>query len=204
MPICSSSASSLEHWNKVPQRPTEAPTAQATALDQALRATRMVVSTSSNPNVVRASKGTVFSVPVASASTAEVFASQGIMGRFADRTDIQALFGPGSLSLNGKQAWFVIAPLAGIETLSTASAMALVGELAGPIHATLVTHANDVWAFRWNPPPGVDTITVPGNSSPLPAWAAAGVAGRAVMIGPTIGWHVTSTGASGYITDGLA
>jgi Predicted membrane protein (DUF2079) len=136
--------------------------------------------------------------------TAEVFASQGIMGRFADRTDIQALFGPGSLSLNGKQAWFVIAPLAGIETLSTASAMALVGELAGPIHATLVTHANDVWAFRWNPPPGVDTITVPGNSSPLPAWAAAGVAGRAVMIGPTIGWHVTSTGASGYITDGLA
>ena len=49
MPICSSSASSLEHWNRVPQRPTAAPTAQATALDQALRATRMVVSISSKP-----------------------------------------------------------------------------------------------------------------------------------------------------------
>ena len=50
MPILSSSASSLEHWNSVPQRPTEAPTAQATAFDQALRATRIVVSISSKPN----------------------------------------------------------------------------------------------------------------------------------------------------------
>jgi hypothetical protein len=82
--------------------------------------------------------------------------------------------------------------------------MTLVGELAGPMHATLVTHADGVWAFRWNPPPGVDTITVPGNSSPLPAWAAAGAAGRAVMTGPIIGWHMTSTGARGYVSDGLA
>jgi predicted membrane protein DUF2079 len=136
--------------------------------------------------------------------SAEVFASQGIMGRFADRTDIQALYGPGKLPLNGSGTWFVIAPLAGVETLSTASAMALIGELAGPMHATLVTQANGVWAFRWNPPAGVDTITVPGNSSPLPAWTAAGAAGRAVMTGPVIGWHSTSTGASGYVTDGLA
>jgi hypothetical protein len=72
------------------------------------------------------------------------------------------------------------------------------------MHATLVTHANGVWAFRWNPPPGVGAITVPGNSSPLPAWTAVGAAGRAVMTGPVIGWHTTSTGASGYVADGLA
>ena len=49
MAICSSSASSEAHWNRVPQRPTAAPTAQASAFDQALRATRCVVSISSKP-----------------------------------------------------------------------------------------------------------------------------------------------------------
>ena len=147
---------------------------------------------------------TLASIDARLPGTAEVFASQGIMGSFADRADIQALFGPGQLPLNGSQTWFIVAPLAGIETLSTASAMALIGDLAGPLHATLVTHANGVWAFRWNPPRGVDTFTIPGNSSPLPAWAAAGAAGRAIMTGPVIGWHTASTGARGYVTDGLA
>ncbi len=49
MPICNSSASSLEHWNSVPARPTAAPTQQASAFDHELRETRMVVSISSNP-----------------------------------------------------------------------------------------------------------------------------------------------------------
>jgi hypothetical protein len=147
---------------------------------------------------------TLASIDARIPGTAEVLASQGIMGRFADRADIQALYKPGQLPLDGSQTWFVIAPLAGIETLSTASAMALIGELAGPMHAALITHADGVWAFRWNPPPGVHTITVPGNSSPLPAWTGAGAAGRAVVTGPVIGWHTTSTGARGYVSDGLA
>jgi hypothetical protein len=50
MPMASSSASSLEHWKSVPQRPTAAPTQQASAFDQALRDTRMVVSISSKPS----------------------------------------------------------------------------------------------------------------------------------------------------------
>ena len=50
MPISSSSASSLEHWNSVPGRPTADPTQHASALAQELRATRIVVSISSKPN----------------------------------------------------------------------------------------------------------------------------------------------------------
>ena len=50
MPIFSSSASSLAHWNSVPARPTEAPTQQATAFAQAFRETRIVVSISSKPS----------------------------------------------------------------------------------------------------------------------------------------------------------
>jgi hypothetical protein len=55
-------------------------------------------------------------------ASAEVIASQGVMGRFSGRVDIRPLFGPGTLAVNG-ETWFVIAPLAGIETQSTGSAM---------------------------------------------------------------------------------
>ena len=137
-------------------------------------------------------------------ASAEVIASQGVMGRFAGRAAVHGLFGPASIQLNGGETWFVIVPLAGIESQTTASAMALVGELTGPLHATLVTHAHGVWAFRWRPPPDMHTIAVPTESAPLPAWTAVGAAGQAVMFGPVANWHVTSTGGQGYVADGLA
>ena len=137
-------------------------------------------------------------------ASAEVIASQGVMGRFAGRAAVQGLYHPGSIQLSGGETWFVIVPLAGVESQTTASAMALVGELAGPLHATLVTHAHGVWAFRWRPPPGPRRITVPGEPVPLAAWPAVGAAGQAIRVGPAANWHVTSTGGQGYVADGLA
>jgi hypothetical protein len=136
-------------------------------------------------------------------SSAAVVGSQGVIGGFAERGEARPLVGAGRIPVAGGQTWFVIVPSAGIETLSPASAMAFIGELAGPLHATLVTHANGVWAFRWHPPPGVHKITVPGESTPLPAWADPGPAGRAVLAGPVAGWHVTSVGREGYVAEGL-
>jgi hypothetical protein len=79
----------------------------------------------------------------------------------------------------------------------------MISELAGPLHATLLTHANGVWAFRLTPPPGIRQVTIPGMSSPLPAWAAAGAAGQPVLAGPVTGWHMTATGGKGYVADGI-
>jgi hypothetical protein len=79
--------------------------------------------------------------------------------------------------------------------------MVFAGQLAGPMHATLITDANGVWAFRWSPPPGLRKLHVPGGAAPIPAWTAPGAAGRAVLTGPSSGWHVTSTGRAGYICD---
>jgi hypothetical protein len=140
--------------------------------------------------------------------SAEVIASQGVVGRFGARARVLPLLwrypnvpvGPGEI-------WVVIAPVAGVEVQSTASAAALIAELAGPLHATLVTHSSGVWAFRWRPPPGVHTLPVPNGLSPLRAWAApigSGTVGRTVMNGPVRNWHVTSTGGKGYVSDGLA
>lgn len=134
--------------------------------------------------------------------SAEVIASQGVMGRFAGRADIQALFGPSALPVRGGEDWFVVTPHAGIETLSTANADALIGELAGPLHATLVTHANGVWAFRYRPPAGVREVIVP-HGDLIPAWTEPGATGRAVMSGPVSAWHVSATGKKGYVSDRL-
>ncbi len=134
-------------------------------------------------------------------ASAAVFASQGVVGRFSSRYDVQSLHG--KLSLRPGQDWFIFAPWAGIETQTTEGAMVFAAELAGHLHATLVTDANGVWAFRWSPPPGMSELQVPGGASELPAWTAPGQAGRAVLSGPPVGWHVTSTGREGYVSDRL-
>jgi hypothetical protein len=100
--------------------------------------------------------------------SATAIVSQGVVGRFAGRAHVEVLMGPGRLPVQAVETWFVVAPTAGIETMSTASAMALIGELAGPLHAALVIHANGVWAFRWTPPPGISQITVRGGGPPRP------------------------------------
>jgi hypothetical protein len=134
--------------------------------------------------------------------SAEVIASQGVIGRFAGRADIQVIYGPGTEPLRGGETWFVITPSAGIETLSPAGSLALIASLAR-LHATLVTHAHGVWAFRWRPPPGMHQIVVPQGAGALQAWTHPGAAGRAVLAGPVGGWHVVSTGQRGYVSDGL-
>jgi hypothetical protein len=137
-------------------------------------------------------------------ASAEVVASQGVMGPFSGRVRMYSVFGLGSpLPVQQGENWFVITPVQGVETLNTASAMALIGKLAG-LHAAVVIHANGVWALRWRPPPGVRAVTIPARLPPLPAWTGPGAAGRDVLTGPVAGWHVTSTGGEGYVADGLA
>jgi hypothetical protein len=134
-------------------------------------------------------------------ASAAVFASQGVVGRFAGRYDVRPL--NGNLPIRPGQDWFIFTPWAGIETQKTAGAMFFAGQLASSMHATLVTDANGVWAFRWSPPPTLRRLRVPSGTSPLPAWTAPGAAGRAVLTGPASGWHVTSTGREGYVADRL-
>ena len=136
-------------------------------------------------------------------ASAEVIASQGVVGRFSGRRQLYDVRGPGPWPITGSDVWFIITPQAGVEVQTEAAALALIGQLAGPLHATLVTHANGVWAFRWRPPPQVHSVIVPAGTAPIPAWASPGAAGRDVLTGPVSGWHVTAAGARGYICDGL-
>jgi hypothetical protein len=136
-------------------------------------------------------------------ASAEVIASQGVVGRFSARTYVYRLFGVGVRIPLNADTWFIITPTSGIETFTPATSMALIGELAGPLHAKLVTHANGVWAFHLTPPPGMTAIAIPDGSPPLPAWAGAGAASRAVFDGTVSDWHMAATGAKGYVADGI-
>jgi len=133
---------------------------------------------------------------------AQVITSEGIMGRFADRRVLLSKSVPGILRPGAGETWAIITPGQGIEIQKTASALALLAELAGPVHARLVTHVDGVWAFRWDSP-GPQAIPVTSGYGPLPAWASPGIAGRSVLTGPSSGWHTVATGARGYVIDGI-
>ena len=146
---------------------------------------------------------TLASVEARIPASAEVIASQGVVGRFSARAHVYSLGFFGSKLPVRPDTWFVITPTSGIETSTSAVSMALIGVLAGPLQARLVTQANGVWAFQLTPPPGVTTITIPDGLSPLPAWAGAGPASRPVLDGTSADWHMAATGAEGYVADGI-
>jgi hypothetical protein len=153
--------------------------------------------------VSSATAATLASVQARIPASAEVIASGGVVGRFSTRAQAYLIFYPGQKVPLSPGTWFVITPTSGIETVTTATSMALIGEVAGPLHGKLVTQANGVWAFRVTPPPGISSITIPGGTAPLPAWSAAGAAGRPVLGGPEPTWHLAATGAMGYVADGI-
>jgi hypothetical protein len=92
-------------------------------------------------------------------SSDEVIASPGVAGRFSGRRDMEALFQPGPIPLDGSTTWFVIVP--GSETLTSAETQEVISELNGPLRATRVTQANGVWVYRWTPPRRQASFTVP-------------------------------------------
>ena len=84
-----------------------------------------------------------------------------------------------------------------------AGARATIGELAGPLHATLVAHGAGIWAFRWTPLPSTTRFRFVTSATPaVPAWTDAGPSGRAVLRGPASRWHVAATDRAGYVVRG--
>jgi hypothetical protein len=132
----------------------------------------------------------------------EVVASQGFVGRFADRADVYDLTGGSSSSIipvTGSTVWFVVAPNVGIETQPVNGAQGAMADLAGLLQADLVSQRQGIWVFRWHRPADVHTLVFPGAVGTIPAWVAPGEAGRDQLQGPASNWSVVASGASGYV-----
>ena len=86
-------------------------------------------------------------------ATAQVIASQGVLGRLCGRrwcfpflTDH-----PSTFSLHTSQVYVVVVPYEGIETSSVQFQLSAISELAGPLHAQLLLAGQGVWLFRCPP-----------------------------------------------------
>ena len=136
-------------------------------------------------------------------TNAEVVASQGIAGRFANRPAIYTISGtPSTVPVGGgKPVFFVLAPNQSIEipVQQTESVMAQVATTLGAI---LLEHQAGIWVFRWQPPPGVQSVTLQGQQDTVPAWTLPSADGaNAVTVGPAPQWRVTGS-RRGYVIHG--
>jgi hypothetical protein len=136
-------------------------------------------------------------------ANAEVVASQGIAGRFAPGRQLVEINGPGgSIALGRQPVWFVVAPEVGIETAPPASELALVADLAGPLHARPVAIGSGIWGYEYTPRKGQHRIELPGLPTVLPAWEFRSNSGTVVINGQPSQWAVIGNGGSGYLVYG--
>ncbi|MGC1406848.1 MAG: DUF2079 domain-containing protein [Candidatus Dormiibacterota bacterium] len=135
--------------------------------------------------------------------SAEVVVSQGVSGRFGDRSLLYLVFAASQrIPLRSRDTWWIVAPSVGIETESTIAGAALVAELAGTLHAHLVLHGAGVWIFHWVAPAGRHSIAVAKTPTVVKAWLFAGTAGTPLVNGPASSWRAASTGHAGYVVSG--
>jgi hypothetical protein len=93
---------------------------------------------------------------------AEAVVSQGVIGRFAGRTELYPLLAaPQRFPVHAREVDFVIVPSAGIESIPAASAQAVRASLLEHERASVVFDADGVTVLRWRPPPGVSSIVLP-------------------------------------------
>jgi len=134
---------------------------------------------------------------------AEVVASQGVMGRLADRPWLYAFTGIGVIPLHTANVYFVIAPNAGIELASVQSAEGALGELVGPLHGRILVDKNGVWLVDVRRPPGVTRLNLPHHYVTLPAWVGRSATGVRVLTGPEADWHMAQISHTpGYVLFG--
>ncbi len=135
-------------------------------------------------------------------SSDEVIASQGVSGRFSGRRWMYTVQGPGAFPVRTSPVWVIVAPSQGTETAAVDVSDAFIAELAGPLHAEPVVQGSGVWAFRWVPPSGTRTLTVPTAVPTIAGWTVTGPAGLALTTGPEANWRAAATGRPGYVVAG--
>lgn len=140
---------------------------------------------------------------------AEVIASQGFVGKFAGRRDIEVfgspssnLRGPEVFPIHSRHVWFVLSGDQGIEVPSTSETDQAVATVAALPGTRLISRASGIWVFSWNAPTSTRSVALGGAARPVPGWTTAGTSGILRLGGGSRGWSLTSTGVQGYVVSG--
>jgi hypothetical protein len=98
---------------------------------------------------------------------AEVISSQGVIGRFAGRTEVYPfLVSPQQFPIRAAEVVFVIVPTQGNESVPPAAAEIAITSLEGLAGVRVLARSNSVTVLAWHPPKGLSSIVLPG---PWPA-----------------------------------
>jgi Predicted membrane protein (DUF2079) len=133
---------------------------------------------------------------------AEVFASQGVVGRFAGRRWVYAFSSNGfSVPVHGL-VYVILTPSQGIESASVSSQIAALRFVARLPGSRPVSKNAGVWAFRWQPRPGTRALTFSARERALSAWGLNTDVGVPLTEGPVRTWRMAATGQAGYVVYG--
>ncbi len=101
----------------------------------------------------------------ATSSDDEVVASNGVVGRFAERAWIYSYLGTEAggktVPIRAKTVVFVLAPNQGIETAPPVKTVASIHYVKFQLRARPIASSEGIYAFVWHPPRGVRSITLP-------------------------------------------
>jgi hypothetical protein len=130
---------------------------------------------------------------------AEVFAADTVSGAFSGRAALEEeLAAPAAVQVTRHQVYFVMALGTAFDLSGNEAAIT---ELTG-LGIPLVLHQADIWVFRWDPPPGVNSLVLRGPDQGLAAWLFHSTAGEVVTSGPSTTWRVEDQGRPGFVVWG--
>lgn len=133
-------------------------------------------------------------------SDAEVVASNGFIGTFADRQWVYALWAiPNhTLPIHSRQIYFILSPFVGTDVLSPAISASVIAFVRALPHVQMIAHQDLVWAFVWHPSSTQKTLVLPNKATAVPAWMFATPNG--VVVSATKP-YLSSNGDRGYLLD---
>jgi uncharacterized membrane protein len=97
-------------------------------------------------------------------TSAEVIASYGVMGRFAERRSVLTLAAaPQTFAVSSRDVFFLITPSVATEPLGADDSRADIGYLSEKLHARTVVAGDGIWLLEWRPASAVRSVVLPGT-----------------------------------------
>jgi hypothetical protein len=127
----------------------------------------------------------------------EVIASQGVVGRFADRASVYSLWSIYTIPRDADTVQFIVSPYYGVNVESVNRSLAALDTITH-YGASLSGHGDGIWWFTVDLNSSVSAFRLPEGAFDVPAWASPDVAGRSVVDGPPATWHTAGGNRPGY------
>lgn len=132
---------------------------------------------------------------------AEVLASNGFVGMFADRQWDYAVWSLKlhTLPIHKRTVYFILSEFAGIDVSSPSVEASVVSYVSRLPNVHLLFDRDDIWAFEWHPAPRTTSLVLPKNTDSVPAVLF--TTPLSTTVPSPAGPYLAGTGNIGYILD---